>query len=83
MSQGSYMNSLLTSLAIGCLFHNGDDVSESVLVTSKLILGSVVGPQLFTAMISALPKQVAIMEIVLYADDEKAEGRAACLQYCE
>ena len=58
-------------------------VSSLVSVTSIMIQGSVVGPQLFTMMINDLLKCVVTMHMVLYADDGKVVGKTSSLQDCE
>ena len=55
-------------------------VSTPVSLTSGVVQGFVVGPQLLTMMIKDLPKCVVAMRIVLYADDGKVVSKTSSLQ---
>ena len=57
--------------------------SVPVQVTSGVVQGSVAGLLLFAVVVNDLAQQATSLNIVLYADDGKGEGRAYNKQDCK
>ena len=64
------------------LFYQGA-ISLPVDVESEMVQGSVIGPLLFTVMINDLPQQVTSLQMVLFADDDKAVAKASSQLDCQ
>ena len=64
------------------VFYQGA-VSFLVAVESGVVQGSVIGPLLFTVMINDLPQQLTSLQMVLFADDGKAVGKASSQLDCQ